>query len=152
MISFEELKPENINIITQLMTDFYAIDNYPIDIEVTKRNFEYFIQQPQLGQIFEIHFEKEIVGYILFATLFSFEFGGTIAFLDELYISEKMRGKGLGKMAVEFAKNFAKEQDYKVLYLEVEPHNEKAQELYKKSNFESHHRGLMIYKNEQNDI
>lgn len=152
MISFEELKSENINIITQLMTDFYAIDNYPIDIEVTKRNFEFFIQQPQLGRVFEIHFEKEIVGYILFATLFSFEFGGTIAFLDELYISEKMRGKGLGKMAVEFAKNFAKEQDYKVLYLEVEPHNEKAQELYKKSDFKTHHRGLMIYKNDKNNI
>lgn len=146
MISFEKLKSENINIITQLMTDFYAIDNYPIDIEVTKRNFEYFIQQPQLGQIFEIRYENEIVGYILFATLFSFEFGGNIAFLDELYISKKMRGKGLGKMAVEFAKNFAKEQDYKVLYLEVEPHNEKAQELYKKCNFKTHHRGLMIYK------
>lgn len=148
MISFEELKPENINIITQLMTDFYTIDNYPIDIEVTKRNFEYFIQQPQLGRVFEIRYENEIVGYLLFATLFSFEFGGTIAFLDELYISEKMRGKGLGKMAVEFAKNYAKEQDYKVLYLEVEPHNEKAQELYKKCHFKTHHRGLMIYKND----
>lgn len=147
MISFQELKTENIDIITQLMIDFYAIDNYPIDVEVTKLNFEYFIQQPQLGRVFEIHYEKEIVGYILFATLFSFEFGGTIAFLDELYISEKMRGKGIGKLAVEFAKNFAKEQDYKVLYLEVEPHNEKAQELYKKSGFKMHHRSLMIHKN-----
>lgn len=146
MISFEELKSVNINIITHLMSDFYAIDNYPIDIETTKRNFAYFIEQPQLGRVFEIHYEKKIVGYILFATLFSFEFGGTIAFLDELYISEKMRGKGLGKMAVEFAKNFAKEQDYKVLYLEVEPHNKKAQELYKNSEFKTHHRSLMIYK------
>ena len=146
MISFEELKSENINTIVQLMSDFYAIDNYPIDVQLAKRNFEYFIQQPQLGRVFEIRYENAIVGYILFATLFSFEFGGTIAFLDELYISEKMRGKGLGKKAVEFAKNFANEQDYKVLYLEVEPHNEKAQELYKKSEFKSHHRGLMIYK------
>jgi len=147
MISFQELKSENIDIVIQLMVDFYAIDNYPIDVEVTKRNFEFFIKQPQLGYVFEIHFDNEIVGYVIFATLFSFEFGGTIAFLDELYISEKMRGKGLGKMAVEFAKKFAKEQNYKVLYLEVEPHNEKAQELYKKTGFKMHHRNLMIHKN-----
>lgn len=146
MISFEELKSENINTIVQLMSDFYAIDNYPIDVPLAKRNFEYFIQQPQLGSVFEIRYENEIVGYILFATLFSFEFGGTLAFLDELYISEKMRGKGLGKLAVDFAKDFAKKQDYKVLYLEVEPHNIKAQELYKKADFKTHHRGLMIHK------
>lgn len=147
MISFEELKPENINIVTQLMVDFYAIDNYPINEEITKRNFDYFINHPELGRVFEIRYEKEIVGYILFATLFSFEFGGTIAFLDELYISDTMRGKGLGKEAMKFAKQFAKDQNYKVLYLEIEPHNVKAQELYKKSDFNMHHRALMIHKN-----
>jgi len=146
MISFEELKSENINIVTNLMVDFYAIDNYPIDIEKTKNNFEYFIQHPELGRVFEIRYEHEIVGYILFATLFSFEFGGTIAFLDELYISEKMRGKGLGRKAVEFSKTFAEQENYKVLYLEVEPHNISAQELYKKCDFSGHHRGLMIHK------
>lgn len=147
MISFEELKSENINIVIQLMVDFYAIDNYPINEEITKRNFDYFINHPELGRVFEIRYEKEIVGYILFATLFSFEFGGTIAFLDELYISDTMRGKGLGKEAMKFAKQFAKDQNYKVLYLEIEPHNVKAQELYKKSDFNMHHRALMIHKN-----
>ena len=35
-----------------MMHDFYAIDNYPIDIEVSKKLFQEFIYDENLGKVF----------------------------------------------------------------------------------------------------
>jgi len=148
MVQFLPLQKEHIEKAVALMTDFYAIDHYPIDPVVSAKNFDYFIDHPELGNAFLITYEQQIVGYIILAKMFSFEFGGTIAFFDELYIDGSMRGKGLGKKAVAFVQEYAKKEGLKVLYLEVEPHNMSAQELYKKMNFQMHHRHLMIHKNQ----
>lgn len=145
MLEFKPLTTLYIEPVIDLMTSFYAIDNYPIDVELTRKNFYYFIDNSHLGQVFAILLDEKFVGYMIIAKLFSFEFGGHIAFLDELYISEKARGKGLGKKAVKFAQQYAVEEKLKKLFLEVEAHNISASELYKKMSFKNHHRGLMIY-------
>ena len=147
MIEFRKITTIDIPIVLDLMTTFYAIDNYPIDTEITRKNFELFIKKPDLGQCFLIEHDGKPAGYLLLAYMFMFEFGGQIAFLDELYIDSNFQGNGLGKLAVEFAQQYAKEIDLKILYLEVELHNERAIELYKKYDFKPHHRNLMIWKN-----
>lgn len=149
MTQFKKISHTDIPVLIELMTDFYAIDGYPIDSAITHKNFETFITNENLGQCFLITYNNKIAGYILLNYLFSFEFGGTIAFLDELYIDPNFQGKGLGKIAVEFAQQFAVEKNLKILFLEVELHNERAIELYKKFDFKPHHRNLMIWKNLQ---
>ena len=147
MTNFRKITHQDIEILLHLMSDFYAIDGYPIDPEITRKNFELFIANENLGQCFIIEYEGEIAGYLILNFLFSFEFGGTIAFLDELYVDSNFQGKGLGKLGVAFSQEFAKEKDLNILFLEVELHNERAIELYKKYNFKPHHRNLMIWKN-----
>lgn len=144
---FNKLESSEIPAITKMMGDFYAIDHYPFDAELSSANFAKFIQNPEAGQAFIIYNpEKEIIGYIIMAYLFSFEFGGRIAFLDELYLNEKARGKGYGKIAMNFVKDFASEQELKVVFLEIEPHNDRAKQLYLNKGFQEHKRNLMIYK------
>ena len=75
--------------------------------------------------------------------VFSFEYKGTIAFLDELYISSKARGKGIGKVALDFIHQEAISLSLKIIYLEVEGHNEIAQKLYLSKDFVIHNRNLM---------
>nr|WP_317632832.1 GNAT family N-acetyltransferase [uncultured Flavobacterium sp.] len=147
MTEFRKITNQDIPTILKFMTDFYAIDGYPIDVEITRKNFELFISKPNLGQCFIIENEGKPAGYIILNFLFSFEFGGTIAFLDELYVDSNFQGKGLGKLGVAFSQEFAKEKDLNILFLEVELHNERAIELYKKYNFKPHHRNLMVWKN-----
>ena len=43
MIAFQPLETSQIETITSLMEDFYAIDNYPIDIKVSKQLFQDFV-------------------------------------------------------------------------------------------------------------
>ena len=146
MTSFKPLEIIDISTITQMMQDFYAIDNYPIDVEVAKNLFQEFISNEHLGKSWLIYSENEIVGYIILTYIFSFEYGGKIAFLDKLFIKETARGKGIGKEAIQFIQREVPKLSLKLLYLEVEPHNENAQKLYLAHDFELHNRKLMKYK------
>ncbi|WP_338419540.1 GNAT family N-acetyltransferase [Flavobacterium glaciei] len=90
--------------------------------------------------------DYKIVGYIILTFVFSFEYLGRIAFLDELYVTETARGKGIGSKALEFVKAESHKLSLKLIYLEVEPHNTKAQNLYLAHGFEMHNRKLMRLK------
>lgn len=146
MTTFKPLEISDITIITQMMQDFYAIDNYPMDVEVAKTLFQEFISNEHLGKSWLIYSENEIVGYIILTFIFSFEYGGKIAFIDELFIKETARGKGFGKEVIRFIQQEVPKLSLKLLYLEVEPHNENAQKLYLAHDFELHNRKLMKYK------
>mgnify|MGYP003621378905 FL=1 len=146
MTTFKPLEITDISTITQMMQDFYAIDNYPMDVEVAKTLFQEFISNEHLGKSWLIYSENEIVGYIILTFIFSFEYGGKIAFVDELFIKETARGKGIGKEAIQFIQREVPKLSLKLLYLEVEPHNENAQKLYLAHDFELHNRKLMKYK------
>ena len=146
MTTFQPLTSPNIETITSMMQDFYAIDNYPIDIEVSKKLFQEFIADEKLGQVWLIYSNKNIVGYLILTYIFSFEYQGRIAFLDELYIKESSRGKGIGKQAINFIKVQAALTNVKLIYLELENHNENAQKLYLANDFEVHNRKLLKLK------
>jgi len=143
MTQFKPLQPSDIDTIVSMMQEFYAIDNYPIDIEISKTLFIEFLENPHLGRCWLIYSDGEIVGYVILTFVFSFEYKGTIAFLDELYISSKARGKGIGKTALDFIHKEAVSLSLKIIYLEVEGHNEIAQKLYLSKDFVVHNRNLM---------
>ncbi|WP_298135946.1 N-acetyltransferase [Flavobacterium sp.] len=146
MVQFKSLETSQIESITSMMQDFYAIDNYPIDIEVSKQLFQEFISNEHLGKAWLIYSENELVGYVILTFVFSFEYQGKIAFIDELYLKESARGKGIGAKRLQFIKEQIPKLSLKLLYLEVEHHNENAQKLYLANDFEVHNRKLLKYK------
>ena len=146
MTTFKPLEKVDIPTITQMMQDFYAIDNYPMAVEESKKLFQEFITNENLGKSWLIFSENEIVGYIILTFIFSFEYGGKIAFIDELFIKETARGKGIGKETIQFIQREVPKLSLKLIYLEVETHNENAQKLYLALDFELHNRKLMKYK------
>ena len=143
MIEFHTLKHSDIEIIVPMMQDFYAIDNYPIESETSKKLFQTFIEDNNLGQCWLIFHNGITVGYVILTYVFSFEYQGKIAFLDELYLNENARGKGIGKVALKFVHDRALQNDLKVVYLEIESHNEVAKKLYLTNDFIIHNRQLM---------
>lgn len=144
--TYKPLTSNDIDTITLMMQDFYAIDGYAMSVEASKKLFAEFLLDGNLGKAWLIFSDGTIAGYLILTFIFSFEYGGRIGFLDELYIKEEMRGKGIGKKAIAFVQEEARKAHVKTMYLEVEPHNEKAQQLYLASGFEMHKRKLMQYK------
>lgn len=143
MTNFQKLGNQDISLILQMMQDFYAIDDYAIDMDTSKHNFELLLANPSYGQAFLIQEDGLTLGYLILAYVFSFEFQGRVAILDELYLSAAARGKGLGKAAVLYAQDYALEEGCKRMFLEVESHNERAQKLYEQLGFDFHPRKIM---------
>jgi len=146
MTTFKPFEVSDIPAIVAMMLEFYAIDGYPIDTEQSKLLFSEFISDESLGKGWLIFDGAEIAGYMILTYVFSFEYGGKIAFIDELYIKENKRGKGAGKTSVAFLRTEAARLSLKLLYLEVEHHNSNAQKLYLAGGFELHKRNIMKYK------
>ena len=146
MIQFKPIIASDIAVIVKMMQEFYAIDNYPIDPEITNSLVQEFIADKNLGKAWLILSDDVVVGYVILTFIFSFEYQGKIAFLDELYLSEEARGKGIGNQAVAFIIDESQKLSLKLIYLEIENHNQNAQKLYIASGFELHNRKLMAYK------
>jgi len=144
--TYKTITVSDIGVLVAMMREFYAIDNYPINSGISENLFKEFISDTNLGKAWLIFSENEIIGYLILTFVFSFEYQGKIAFLDELYIREKSRGKGIGKQTLQFIQAEARKLGLKHIYLEVESHNEKAQQLYLSSDFDFHKRKLMQYK------
>lgn len=143
MTTFKPFQISDIDNIVVMMHDFYAIDGYPIDVEMAAQLLQTFIADDQLGKGWLIVFDDKIIGYVVLTFVFSFEYKGRIAFLDELYLAESSRGKGIGKQVVDFVHQKAVDLDIKIIYLEVEGHNKTAQKLYLSKDFVIHNRQLM---------
>lgn len=145
MLTFEKLTFENIDTIVSMMQDFYAIDGYDMDTAVSRENFKTFLDDQNLGQSWLIKENDLVLGYIIVVYFFSFEFKGRVALLDELFLNADARGKGVGRKAVEFVKDYVQEQGCKLVLLEVESHNLPAQKLYESQGFDFHPRNIMRY-------
>jgi ribosomal protein S18 acetylase RimI-like enzyme len=78
----------------------------------------------------------QVCGYAILAYGFSLEFGGRDAFLDEFYIDEQFRGRGIGKAALEAICQWAREAGLAAVHLEVEKANTSAKALYANLGFE----------------
>ncbi len=146
MTTFKSATMSDVENIALMMQQFYTIDQYPFDVDLARSMLQTFISDPNLGRLWLIYADDELAGYFILTFIFSFEYGGKIAFIDELFILPAFRSRGIGREAVTFLKQLADKLLLKLLYLEVEPHNTTAQKLYIAANFESHHRNLMRYK------
>jgi len=140
---FKSIEAQDIPVVIAMMEEFYAIDNYPIDADVSRGLMHEFLENDSLGRGWIIVKDNEPVGYVMMTFVFSFEYKGRIAFLDELFISEKARGLGFGKHSLDFVTEQARSLSVKIIYLEIEGHNTVAQKLYLSKGYEIHNRGLM---------
>lgn len=141
--TYRPVLASDIDLVVAMMREFYGIDGYPMDESRSRELFREFLDNEDLGKCWLILFDGDVVGYVILTFVFSFEFGGKMAFVDELYISDRARGKGIGKETVAFIQAEARILDVKMLYLEVEHHNTLAQKLYLSGGFSEHKRKFM---------
>lgn len=146
LTTFKPIQITDIDCVTAMIQEFYAIDNYPFDIEIARKLFIEFILNENLGKSYLIYSDSKIVGYCILTFIFSFEYQGKIAFLDDLYINKNSRGKGIGNETIQYLKTEFTKLDLKLVYLEVENHNETAQKLYLANDFVFHNRKIMKFK------
>ena len=101
------------------------------------------LASPDLGHVWVFFEEKTPVGYMALTYGYSFEYHGREAFIDELYIEPQYRRKGIGRRAMQFVEQHARELGVNAIHLEVDQGNDPAAAFYRRSGYDDHSRFLM---------
>jgi ribosomal protein S18 acetylase RimI-like enzyme len=142
-VRFERATPADENVLVGLMREFYAYEGLPWSEEVARRGLRTILADASLGEVWLLRTEAADAGYFVLAFSFSLEFHGRYGFLDELYLRETCRGRGLGRKAIEQAADACRSVGARVLRLEVTCDNSAARPFYARLGFEDHGRDLL---------
>ncbi len=125
-----KIKESDREIFYEFTKSFYASDVVMSDIpsEFHANFFDEMLKSDIYAEGFIIEYENKPVGYGVTAKTYSHESGGTVIWLEELYIEKDYRGKGLGKGFFAFLENYYKGASR--FRLEAEEDNKKALKLY----------------------
>lgn len=134
-MSIRKITENDRKIYTQMAAEFYGSDavSHSIPHEYFETAFNAAIEGNPCIDLYILEYEGEAAGYSSVANTFTTEGGGKTVWLDELYIREEYRGKGLGSELIDFLKS---DSTIKRIRLEITPENEKAKRLYKSKGFE----------------
>lgn len=145
LLSFQYAKKEHLAELLQLMLECSQSIGLPFELVHRQSNLQEFLSDSNLGGIWLIQYEQEVIGYIVLCYGFSFEYHGRDAFIDEFFIQEKFRHQGFGKKVLEFIKKEAFYLGIKALHLEVDLENVAGNMLYHQSGFKESTRKLMSF-------
>ncbi len=137
------MQKDDLPEIFKLMVRFYEEEGYPFDPERHGKALEKLMEEPSIGYAWTLRVNGDIAGYAVLSFGYSVEFGGRTALFDEIYVKEGMRGKGIGTAAMNFLLAKCDELGIRVIDLEVEKSNVRAQKFYTRHNFREGWRILM---------
>ncbi|MBX2870779.1 MAG: GNAT family N-acetyltransferase [Saprospiraceae bacterium] len=138
LCKFRLFQPGDEPELQRMVAQFYLEDaaGGPMNREKVRLTINALGKHSTAGAILMAEGETGILGYAIIIHYWSNEFGGWLAFLDELFIDQPYRGIGLGTRFIEFImQEYGKE--IIGIGLEVAPNNTQALQLYQRLGFES---------------
>lgn len=134
--------PTDAEIVLEMMRGLYAHEGIVLEAGAEKA-LRHLLATESLGRVFLIEWENRCVGYAVLTWMFSLEYGGSSALLDELFIQPGHRGQGLGRAVLEALTQECRRAGARAIHLEVEHGNTVAQGLYEKQGFVPKARNFM---------
>jgi GNAT superfamily N-acetyltransferase len=128
--------PDDIPRLVAFMAEFYAEADYPLNRGRAAEAFAALLADERLGHVWLIEKDSEAVGHLIVTLWFSMEYGGLIAFVDDLFVRRPFRRAGLGAAALAEARAFCARLGIRAILVETGHDNEPAQAVYRRSGFE----------------
>jgi ribosomal protein S18 acetylase RimI-like enzyme len=119
----------------KLIREYYRYDGIRFDARSIGPALRKLLRDEALGRIWMIHQEDEAAGYIILTFNYDLEFGGMQGIVTDLFIREKFRGGGLGKLALDCVGEYCRNIGISAIELQVEHDNKAAQAFYRKLGF-----------------
>jgi diamine N-acetyltransferase len=141
--NFREAAESDIDAMIPFIRELYSQDRIVFDETIARSALTGLLGDGSKGRAWVILDGEHTVGYAVLGYGYSLEFHGRYAFLDELFVSEGYRGRGIGRQAVQFLLGECRKAGIHAIRLEVDGSNEKARDLYLKLGFIDHDRRLM---------
>lgn len=134
-IAFRSADLSDLNLLLQLHKYLNKHEGTTYDTPRTRTALEGFIGHPEFGEIWMICDDGVPIGYIVINWGYSLEFGGRLAFVDEMFVEDEYRNRGIGRRSIEFVEERCRFLNIKALYLEVAKENMTAQGFYQRVGF-----------------
>lgn len=131
------------DLLLDMMQRYYEFDGLHFDRDVARVAAHELIGAPSMGSVWFIEQDGAVVGYAVLVMGYGLEYGGHTALVDELFVGEGHRGRGLGTAALAFLEQHCASLGVKVMRIEVERKNRRARAIYRRYGFQEHDRHLM---------
>ena len=117
------------------------IEEYELKLDLRTATFDELMRSEEYLSAYIFECDGEPCGFGLLNITYGHEAGGRVVWIEEIYIREEYRGRGLGREFFEYVFANIPAARYR---LEVEPENERAVALYEKLGFEVLEYGQMV--------
>lgn len=138
-VTFASATRADLDALCDLLGAYYREDELEVTPASTREALKHFLSTQEagcdLGRIWFLRRGEARIGYLALTWVYSFEYGGRVGAVDELYVVPASRGHGVGGEALAFAERVCKTLGMRGLSLEVEPENEGAARLYRRAGF-----------------
>ncbi|MFI5399492.1 MAG: GNAT family N-acetyltransferase [SAR324 cluster bacterium] len=132
----------DLETVTALRREYCPLDGVVFDPERNRAALTRLLGDPGLGRLWVAEDGTLAAGYVCLCTGFSLEFGRD-AFVDELYVRERQRHRGLGRALLETAIAACSGMNVEALHLLVAPGNVRARGLYERRGFAEEDRRVL---------
>ena len=134
---------EDVPRLVALMAEFYAEGGYALNHQRAAEAFAALLADERLGHVWFIQADSKDVGHVVVTLCFSMEYGGLIAYVDDLFVQRAFRRAGLGTAALEEVKAFCAKRGVGALFVETGQENAAAQALYRRAGLVNTDRQLL---------
>jgi ribosomal protein S18 acetylase RimI-like enzyme len=141
-VALRPVRPGDLRTLTRMAVAFNDEDGHPLS-RGGRKALRALCSGTTHGRGYMIVWRNVPVGYIVIGLGFSIEYGGVDGFLDEFYIEEEYRGRGVGTSALLALNKIARTLKIKAMHLEAMPENDRAAELYRRQGYRLSERRLM---------
>jgi ribosomal protein S18 acetylase RimI-like enzyme len=140
---FQRAQRSDGELLLELMREFYPLVDASLDESCARAALERLLADVSLGAIWLVHYDDQVVGYVVLTLGYSLEFHGRDAYVDELYIRAAYQGRGLGTSALRFCEEVCRTLGIRALHLEVDRGDPRALAVYQRAGFEDRNNYLL---------
>ena len=137
MLTFRDITAADHDLILPMVADFYRTDavDHEVPVEIMERSFAACADpdEPLLRGVL-VSRGEEAVGYVYLTFCYSAEVGGRCVFIEEIFLKEAFRGRGLGKEIMAWMEG--EYPEVRRFRLEVTQVNKSAIRLYEGSGYQ----------------
>ncbi len=130
-------KPDDLPRLQSLVAAFHISEGIEQSDEERRGALLPLLEGSPHGAAYLVGPRRGPVGYIVVSFGYSVEMGGIDGFIDEFYIRENVRGRGMGGEVLRALMPALADYGVKALHLEVASDNDKAKRLYSRLGFEA---------------
>ena len=126
---------DDLDRLLPLVAAYHAFEGIAGDDDTRRAALMPLLAGSPLGADWLIGLRRAPVGYIALSFGWSIEFGGMDGIIDEFFIRENVRGRGMGTEVLMALMPQLAQAGLKALHLEADPANEPALRLYQRRGF-----------------